>query len=146
MPGGWEDEVKEILERAEALEKKTGRRRPIPLPRAGRRPANPLIFIGDFIRQRVGTTRDMVVTGMVVIFMALLLLVAVPGGRYLSPFLALGGIVLLAIAYVATIKANRSGGGGSKGPKMWRGQVIDPDEPPEEGFLKRLFNRGDRDR
>ncbi len=145
MPGGWEDEVKEIIERAEALEKKTGRRRPIPLPRAARRPVNPLVFTGDFIRQRLATARDMVTTGIVIIFVALLLVV-VPGGRYLSPFLALAGIVLLTVAYVLTIRANRSGRGGSKGPRMRRGQVIDQDGRSDEGFLKRLFNRGDRDR
>ncbi len=144
MPGGWEDEVKEILERAEELEKKTGRRRPIPLPRAKRRVGNPLVAMGDFIRQRVATTRDMVTTGMVIILVALLLVV-VPGVRYLSPVLALAGIALLMVAYVRTFRANRSGRGESKGPRMWRGRVLDEDEPADEGFFKRLFGRRDRD-
>ena len=100
--------------------------------------------MGDFIRQRVATTRDMVTTGMVIILVALLLVV-VPGVRYLSPVLALAGIALLMVAYVRTFRANRSGRGESKGPRMWRGRVLDEDEPADEGFFKRLFGRRDRD-
>lgn len=145
LPGGWEDEVKEILERAEALEKKTGRRQPIPLPRVGRRRLNPVVAVGDFIMKRIATTRDMVTTGMVIIFIALFLAV-VPGGRYISPVLVLVGIGLLLTAYLLAFRANRKGREQPSGPRMWRGQVIEQDEPSDEGFLKRLFNRGDRDR
>ena len=145
LPGGWEDEVKEILDRAEALEKKTGRRKPIALPRAHGRRINPLVAMGEFIGKRLATARDMATTGIVIIFAALLLVV-VPGGRYFSPVLALSGIALLAVAYILTLKANRTGGGGSTGPKVWRGRVVSEDEPTaDEGFFRRLFNRGDRD-
>lgn len=146
LPGGWEEEVKEILERADALEKKTGRRRPVPLPRAPRARVNPLITIGDFLRRRVATTRDMATTGIIVIFVGLIL-VAVPGGRYLSPLLALIGLGLLLAAYLGSLRRNRSTSAPTSGKKMWRGQVLDEDDDlePPESFLKRLFNRGRRD-
>ena len=129
MPGGWEEEVKDILERAEELEKKTGRRRPIPLPSAPRPRGNPLVGLGEFQRRRVATTRDMAATGMILIF-AGLLLIAIPGGRFVTGPLALIGIALLVSAYVGSVRANRSGGGdgaSASGRRMWRGQYLDDD-------------------
>ncbi len=130
MPGGWEEEVKDILERAEELEKKTGRRRPIPLPSAPRPGTNPLISLGEFLRRRVASTRDMAATGMIII-LAGLLLIAVPGGRFVTGPLALIGIALLVSAYIGSVRANRSGssgGGASSGRRMWRGQYLDDDD------------------
>ena len=131
MPGGWEEEVEDILERAEELEKKTGRRRPIPLPSAPRPRGNPIVGLGDFLRKRVATTRDMAATGMILIF-AGLLLIAIPGGRFVTGPLALVGVGLLVAAYISTYRQNRAGGsfggGTSSGRPMWRGQYIDDDD------------------
>ncbi len=131
MPGGWEEEVKDILERAEELETKTGRRRPNPLPSAPRPRGNPIVGLGDFLRKRVATTRDMAATGMILIF-AGLLLIAIPGGRFVTGPLALVGVGLLVAAYISTYRQNRAGGsfggGTSSGRPMWRGQYIDDDD------------------
>ena len=131
MPGGWEEEVEDILERAEELEKKTGRRRPNPLPSAPRPRGNPIVGLGDFLRKRVATTRDMAATGMILIF-AGLLLIAIPGGRFVTGPLALVGVGLLVAAYISTYRQNRAGGsfggGTSSGRPMWRGQYIDDDD------------------
>ncbi len=131
MPGGWEEEVKDILERAEELETKTGRRRPNPLPSAPRPRGNPIVGLGDFLRKRVATTRDMAATGMI-LFFAGLLLIAIPGGRFVTGPLALVGVGLLVAAYISTYRQNRAGGsfggGTSSGRPMWRGQYIDDDD------------------
>jgi hypothetical protein len=130
LPGGWEEEVKDILERAEELEKKTGRRRPIPLPSAPRPRGNPVVGLGEFLRRRVATPRDMAATGMIIIF-AGLLLIAIPGGRFVTGPMALIGVALLIAAYVSSVRASRSGsgdGGASSGKRMWRGRYIDDDD------------------
>jgi hypothetical protein len=129
LPGGWEEEVKDILERAEELEKKTGRRRPIPLPSAPRPRGNPIVGLGEFLRRRVATTRDMATTGMILIF-AGLLLIAIPGVRFVTGPLALIGAGLLVAAYISSYRQNRSGGAGGPSPsgrRMWRGQYLDDD-------------------
>ncbi len=131
MPDGWEEEVKDILERAEELEMKTGRRRPIPLPSAPRPRGNPIVGLGDFLRKRVATNRDTAATGMILIF-AGLLLIAIPGVRFVTGPMALVGVGLLVAAYISTYRQNRaggnSGGGTSSGRRMWRGQYIDDDD------------------
>ncbi len=131
MPGGWEEEVKDILERAEELEMKTGRRRPIPLPSAPRPRGNPIVGLGDFLRKRVATNRDTAATGMILIF-AGLLLIAIPGVRFVTGPMALVGVGLLVAAYISTYRQNRAGGsfggGTSSGRPMWRGQYIDDDD------------------
>ncbi len=131
MPDGWEEEVKDILERAEELEMKTGRRRPIPLPSAPRPRGNPIVGLGDFLRKRVATNRDTAATGMILIF-AGLLLIAIPGVRFVTGPMALVGVGLLVAAYISTYRQNRAGGsfggGTSSGRPMWRGQYIDDDD------------------
>ncbi|HJO06641.1 MAG TPA: hypothetical protein QGG37_04795, partial [Chloroflexota bacterium] len=105
MPDGWEEEVKDILERAEELEMKTGRRRPIPLPSAPRPRGNPIVGLGDFLRKRVATNRDTAATGMILIF-AGLLLIAIPGVRFVTGPMALVGVGLLVAAYISTYRQN----------------------------------------
>ena len=138
MDKGWEDEVREILEKAGELEGKSpGRRirRPQrPTPRIG----NPITAIGDQVYKRLATPKDMAVSGALVIAAALLLSIT-PLGRILSPVLAAVGGALLLGAYIRSLMGRRSAA--KPGPKMWRGRVIDIEPPRRRGFLDRLRRR-----
>ena len=107
MGSGWENEVKEILERAKVLEHQTKNRQRAAITLEERRRINPVIGLGNLILKRISTVGDMVVTGMVCV-LAALLLSALPGGRLISPILAVGGGGLLMAAYVRRLLSRRS--------------------------------------
>lgn len=136
MPQGWEEQVREILRRADDLE----RRSPRPVRRPPVEPAkelpNPIARIGAFVGQRLATPKDMAVTGALLISAALLFALT-PPGRAVSPLLAVLGAVLLVGAYVRTLVANRSPR--QAGTQSLRGRVIDL--PGSGGFFGRLFRR-----
>ena len=140
MDKGWEDEVREILEKAGELEGKSPRRGRRP-QRPTRRIGNPITAIGDQVYKRLATPKDMAVSGALVIAAALLLSIT-PLGRILSPVLAAVGGALLLGAYIRSLMARRSVA--KPGPKMWRGRVIDIEPPRRRGFLDRLRRRRDR--
>ena len=138
---GWEEEVREILERAGELEGKSPRRRGPPPKRPASKIGNPLTALGDQVYKRLATPKDMAVSGALVIAAALLFSIT-PLGRILSPVLAVVGGALLLGAYVRSLMGQRSAA--KPGPKMWRGRVIDIEPPRKRGFLDRLRRRRDR--
>ncbi len=141
MDKGWEEEVREILERAGELEGQSPRRRGRRPQRNGARIGNPLTAIGDQVYKRLATPKDMAVSGALIIAAALLFSIT-PLGRILSPVLAVAGGALLLGAYVRSLMGQRSAA--KPGPKMWRGRVIDIEPPRRRGFIDRLRRRRDR--
>ena len=133
MPKGWEEEVREILERAGELEARSPRR-VIETPSTRGTGVNPVSTLGDAVKRRFASPREMVVTAMILVVAALLLTI-VPFGRYVSPYLAGVGAVILVAAYARSLM---SGAGRSGGPAMWRGRVVQSGRP---GLLERLFGR-----
>ena len=136
MPKGWEEEVREILERAGELEARSPKRAVEP-PTTRGAGLNPVSTLGDAVKRRFASPREMVVTAMILVVAALLLTI-VPFGRYVSPYLAGVGAVILVAAYARSLM---SGAGRSSGLGMWRGRVV---QGGRSGLLKRLFGRRGR--
>lgn len=139
MGSGWENDVQEILERAKVLEHQTKSRQRRTSPQEGRRRISPITSLGGFILKRMSTTADMVVTGMVCIVVALVVS-AIPGGRLISPILAVGGAGLLMAAYVRRLVSRGSLRTHSPRPHMWRGRVINTHGPSFWEALREKLN------
>lgn len=145
LGSGWENDVKEILERAKVLEHQTksGQRR---LNRQNsRRRISPITDLGGFILKRMSTTADMVTTGMVCVVVALVIS-AVPGARLISPILAIGGAGLLIAAYVRRLVSKHAPRTHSPRPHMWRGRVITSQGPSFWESIKGKLNPNSRRR
>ncbi len=138
MPKGWEEEVKEILQKAGELEGESPRSRGRRSQRPGPGIGNPITVIGDQIYKRVATPRDMAISGALLIAAALVFSIT-PLGKILSPILALIGGILLIGAYVRSLMGSRSTASAS--PKMWRGRVIELEQPRQRRFLDRIIGR-----
>jgi hypothetical protein len=141
LPKSWEDEVQEIMQKAGDLESKSSRSGGGRTGRPGPGIGNPLTALGDQIYKRLATPKDMAVSGALLVAGALLFSIT-PLGRILSPVLTLVGGILLVGAYVRSLMGNRSTA--SPGLKMWRGRVIEIEQPRERGFFDRIFGRRHR--
>ena len=129
MPKSWQDEVKEILDRAEASAPPPKRRvSRAPQPDQPRR--NYVELLGQWIMARFSTTGEMLVTAAVLVVAALFLSIFL---RQFASIVAVAGAVVFASALVRGIMERRSARspGGRGSPVMWRGQVIElPDQRP----------------
>jgi len=123
MPKSWQDEVKEILDRAEASAPPPKRRVSLaPQPNQPRR--NYVELLGQWIMARFSTTGEMLVVA--ALFLSIFL-------RQFASIVAVAGAVVFASALVRGIMERRSARspGGRGSPVMWRGQVIElPDQRP----------------
>ncbi|MDE2903877.1 MAG: hypothetical protein OXP73_12735 [Chloroflexota bacterium] len=129
MPKSWQDEVKEILDRAEASAPPP-KRRVVRAPQPNRRRRNYVELLGRWIMSRVSTTGEMLVTAAVLVVVALFLSIFL---RQFASIVAVAGAVVFAAALVRGIMERRSARSpGSRGsPVMWRGRVIElPDQRP----------------
>jgi len=129
MPKSWQDEVKEILDRAEASAPPPKRRATrAPQPSQPRR--NYIELLGQWIMARFSTTGDMLVTAAVLVVAALFMSIVL---RQFASIIAVAGAITFAAALVRGIMERRGLGssGGRNGPVMWRGQVIElPNQRP----------------
>jgi hypothetical protein len=135
MPKSWQDEVKEILDRADASAPPPKRRVSRgPQPNQPRR--NYIELLGQWIMARFSTTGEMLVTAAVLIVAALFLSIFL---RQFASIVAIAGAVVFAAALVRGIMERRTARspGGRSSPVMWRGQVIElPDQRPS--LMQRL--------
>ena len=131
MPKSWQDEVKEILDRADTSSPPQRRASRTPQPANRRR--NYVALLGQWIMARFATTGEMLVTAAVLVVAALFLSIFL---RQFASIAAVAGAVVFASALVRGIierRAARSPGGRGS-PVMWRGQVIElPDQRPSLG-------------
>ncbi len=141
LPKGWEEEVREILDKAGDLEKQSSRSGGRGSLGPARKIGNPVRALGDQVYRRLATPKDMAVSGALVIAAALALSIT-PLRSVVSPVLAIVGGILLVGAYVRTLMGRHSSS--KPGTKMWRGRVIDIEGPRKRGFFDRI--RGWRDR
>ncbi|MCY3896119.1 MAG: hypothetical protein OXG17_06600 [Chloroflexi bacterium] len=129
MPKSWQDEVKEILDRADASAPPPKRRVVrAPQPNRGRR--NYVELLGRWIMSRFSTTGEMLVTAAVLVVAALFLSIFL---RQFASIVAVAGAVVFAAALVRGIMERRSARspGRHGSPVMWRGRVIEvPDQRP----------------
>lgn len=129
MPKSWQDEVKEILDRADASAPPP-KQRNTRLPRPSQPRRNYVALIGQWVMSRFSTTGEMLVTAAVLVVAALFLSIFL---RQFASIVAIAGAVVFAAALFRGIMERRSGrGSGSRGgPVMWRGRVIElPHERP----------------
>jgi len=129
MPKSWQDEVKEILDRAEASAPPP-KRRVVRAPQPNGRRRNYVELLGRWIMSRFSTTGEMLVTAAVLVVAALFLSIFL---RQFASIVAVAGAVVFAAALVRGIMERRSARSpGSRGsPVMWRGRVIElPDQRP----------------
>ena len=141
MPKSWQDEVKEILDRADASAPPPKRRNSrAPQPNQPRR--NYIDLLGQWIMARFSTTGEMLVTAAVLVVAALFLSIFL---RQFASIVAIAGAVVFAAALFRGIMERRSARspGGRSNPVMWRGQVIElPDQRPSLGQrIRDLFRR-----
>lgn len=127
MPKSWQEEVREILDRAEASAPPPKRQAPQPpAPQRG----NYVESLGQWIHARFATTSQMLVTAAVLVVAALFMSIVL---RQFASIVAVAGAVVFAAALVRGIierRAARSPGGRGS-PVMWRGQVIElPNQRP----------------
>ncbi len=127
MPEKWQDEVREILQRADRVDPRS--RRPDQTPNAspdparGANPLNWLSGLGDWTRRRLSSTNEMLVTAASLVVIALILSVVL---RQIAAVLAIVGAGLFAVAFLRAVLERRgTRQGGSAASTMWRGQVID---------------------
>lgn len=129
MPKSWQDEVKEILDRADASAPQPKRRTSrSPKPSQPRR--NYLELVGQWVMSRFATTGEMLVTAAVLVVAALFLSIFI---RQFASIVAIAGAVVFAAALFRGIMERRSARSpsGRGSPVMWRGQVIElPDQRP----------------
>lgn len=129
MPKSWQDEVKEILDRAEDSAPPP-KRRVLRVPQSAQQPRNYVELLGRWIMARFATTGDMLVTAAVLVVAALFLSIVI---RQFASIVAIAGAVVFVWALVRGIMERRSARspGGRSGPVMWRGRVIElPDQRP----------------
>jgi hypothetical protein len=129
MPKSWQDEVKEILDRADASAPPPKRRLPRS-PKPGQQSRNYVEWLGQWIMARFATTGEMLVTAAVLVVAALFLSIFL---RQFASILAIAGAVVFAAALFRGIMERRAARApsGRGSPVMWRGQVIElPTERP----------------
>ena len=143
LPKGWEEEVREILDKAGDLEKRSSRSSGRGSRRPARKIGNPVSALGDQVYRRVATPKDMAVSGALVIAAALALSIT-PLRMAVSPVLAIIGGCLLVGAYVRTLMARHPSS--QPGTKVWRGRVIEIEGPRKRGFFDRFCGWRDRHR
>ncbi len=135
MPKSWQDEVKEILDRAEASAPPP-KRHASGAPRPAQPRRNYVEWIGQWVMARFATTGDMLVTAAVLVVAALFMSIVL---RQFASIIAIAGAVTFVAALMRGIMERRSGrsSGSRRGPVMWRGQVIEvPDQRPS--FSQRI--------
>ena len=128
MPKSWQEEVREILDRAEASAPPPKRRDP-QAPQPIQRRGNYIELLGRWILARFATTGDMLVTAAILVVAALFLSIVL---RQFASIVAVAGAIVFASALVRGIMERRAGRApGARGPVVWRGQVIElPDQRP----------------
>ncbi len=141
MPKSWQEEVKEILDRADASAPPPKRRVPMS-PQPAKSHRNRVELLGQWILSRFATTGEMLVTAAVLVVAALFLSIFL---RQFASIVAVAGAVVFAAALVRGImerRAARAPGAGGR-PVMWRGRVIElPNQrPPLRQRLRDAFRR-----
>ena len=129
MPKSWQEEVQEILKRADASAPAPKPQVPR-APRPARRRGNYVEFLGQWILARFSTTGEMLVTAAVLVVAALFLSIVL---RQFASIVAVAGAVVFASALVRGIMERRAARSpGSRGsPVMWRGRVLElPNQRP----------------
>jgi len=126
MAPNWQDEVREIVERADGWSARSTRG-PAPRRTARPAPASPFVAferIGAWIGARVATPTEMLVTAASLVVIALLASVVL---RPAASIFAIVGAILFLAALGRGIAERRWGraGGHAVRPTTWRGQVIE---------------------
>ena len=129
MPKSWQEEVQEILNRADASAPPRKRQAPR-APQPAQRRGSYVELLGQWILGRFATTGEMLVTAAVLVVAALFLSIVL---RQFASIVAVAGAVVFAAALVRGVMERRAARSpGARGtPVMWRGQVIElPNQRP----------------